>query len=137
MAQVHRMTVQLFIDMNLMIEVVLLCVQSRVLKLERVAKLVFLPVYRRYRAGLSHCCPLPPHCASYHRAYRLTVHGHVLTVEQVKTPKPSTYRRTHLFGYLISVLLANSLQSVGTVMSLKWILRNEVAEGTFCSAQGE
>ncbi|KAF5390129.1 hypothetical protein D9757_003834 [Collybiopsis confluens] len=54
----------------------------------------------------------------------------------VKTPKPSIYRRTHLFGYLISLFVANTLQSIGTVMSMRWVLRHEVIAGTFCSLQG-
>ncbi|KAF5370389.1 hypothetical protein D9758_006926 [Tetrapyrgos nigripes] len=53
-----------------------------------------------------------------------------------KTPKPSTYRRTHLFGYLLSLLLANAIQSAGTVMSLKWVGENRVIFGTFCTNQG-
>ncbi|KIK70177.1 hypothetical protein GYMLUDRAFT_34662 [Collybiopsis luxurians FD-317 M1] len=54
----------------------------------------------------------------------------------VKTPKPSTYQRTHLFGYLLSLFIANALQSIGTVMSLRWVLRHEVISGSFCSLQG-
>jgi len=34
------------------------------------------------------------------------------------------------------LLLANVLQSTGTVMSLKWALRDEVVAGTFCGIQG-
>ncbi|KAK7443270.1 hypothetical protein VKT23_015867 [Stygiomarasmius scandens] len=54
----------------------------------------------------------------------------------VKTPRPTTYRRTHLFGYLLSLLLANAMQSIGTVMSLKWVVENQVIFGAFCTYQG-
>ncbi|THU87007.1 hypothetical protein K435DRAFT_356926 [Dendrothele bispora CBS 962.96] len=60
----------------------------------------------------------------------------VLYLLLVKTPRPATYRRTHLFSYLLSLLLANMIQSVGTVMSLEWVMRNEVVSGMFCTYQG-
>ncbi|KAK7443267.1 hypothetical protein VKT23_015864 [Stygiomarasmius scandens] len=60
----------------------------------------------------------------------------VLYLILVKTPRPSTYRRTHLFGYLLSMLLANLLQSTGTVMNLRWIMENRVILDLFCTYQG-
>ncbi|THU87168.1 hypothetical protein K435DRAFT_842632, partial [Dendrothele bispora CBS 962.96] len=60
----------------------------------------------------------------------------VLYLILVKTPKPATYRRTHLFGYLLSVLLANTIQSVGTMMNLRWITESRVTYGSFCTYQG-
>ncbi|THU91955.1 hypothetical protein K435DRAFT_862953 [Dendrothele bispora CBS 962.96] len=53
-----------------------------------------------------------------------------------RTPKPRTYQRTHLYGYVMSLFLACTLQSVGTVMNLKWVLRRQVEYGLFCAYQG-
>lgn len=60
----------------------------------------------------------------------------ILYLLVVKPPKPSSYRHTHLFGYLVSLLFANSLLSASTVMSLKWVVGKQVTLGSFCTAQG-
>ncbi|KAF5360040.1 hypothetical protein D9758_007629 [Tetrapyrgos nigripes] len=60
----------------------------------------------------------------------------ILFLMIVKTPKRKTYHRTHLFGYLMSLLFANTLKSTGTVMNLQWVLRHRVENGLFCGYQG-
>ncbi|KAJ7859282.1 hypothetical protein B0H13DRAFT_2356175 [Mycena leptocephala] len=54
--------------------------------------------------------------------------------------KPSlrlhNYGNTHINGYFKSLLLANAIQSFGTVMNFKWAADREVTSGVFCSAQG-
>lgn len=44
--------------------------------------------------------------------------------------------RTHLFEYLVSLLLANVIQSIGTTMNLRWVVKNGLSNGSFCTAQG-
>jgi hypothetical protein len=39
-------------------------------------------------------------------------------------------------GYFLSLLIANMLQGVGTVMNLKWVHLGGVLSGYFCTAQG-
>lgn len=36
----------------------------------------------------------------------------------------------------MSLLLANAMQSIGTVMNFKWVDYGGVVSGSFCSAQG-
>jgi len=54
----------------------------------------------------------------------------------IKPPKPGSYRHTHLFGYIVSLLFANFLLSASTAMSLKWVIGKQVTLGAFCTAQG-
>ncbi|KAJ7669463.1 hypothetical protein DFH06DRAFT_1181260 [Mycena polygramma] len=46
------------------------------------------------------------------------------------------YGNTHINGYFRSLLLANFVQSFGTVMNFKWAAEGGVTSGMFCSAQG-
>ncbi|KIY50210.1 hypothetical protein FISHEDRAFT_57555 [Fistulina hepatica ATCC 64428] len=52
------------------------------------------------------------------------------------TFRRGNHRYTHVFGYSLSLLFANLLQGVATVMSLEWILRSQVTLGPYCNAQG-
>jgi hypothetical protein len=38
--------------------------------------------------------------------------------------------------YFVSLMVANALQSAGTVMSVKWVALGGVTSGPYCSAQG-
>jgi len=46
------------------------------------------------------------------------------------------YRHTHFQAYFICLLLANTMQAWGTIMSLKWVILGEVQDGGHCYAQG-
>ncbi|KAF9261334.1 hypothetical protein L218DRAFT_502799 [Marasmius fiardii PR-910] len=46
-----------------------------------------------------------------------------------------TYK-THIFEYLTCLLIGNLIQSVGTAMNLRWVVKNGVTNGSFCTAQG-
>ncbi|KAF7348657.1 Git3 domain-containing protein [Mycena venus] len=46
------------------------------------------------------------------------------------------YGNTHIHGYFKALLLANAVQSFGTVLNFKWAADGGVTSGTFCSAQG-
>ncbi|KAJ7151095.1 hypothetical protein C8R46DRAFT_1123246 [Mycena filopes] len=46
------------------------------------------------------------------------------------------YSHTHFQAYFVCLLLANTMQAWGNTMSLKWVRRNGIEEGPFCSAQG-
>ncbi|KAK7038876.1 hypothetical protein VNI00_010508 [Paramarasmius palmivorus] len=48
---------------------------------------------------------------------------------------PKTFR-THIFEYLVSLFIANVVQSTGTAMNLRWVVKNGVSNGSFCVAQG-
>ncbi|KAJ3872011.1 hypothetical protein F5051DRAFT_174358 [Lentinula edodes] len=50
--------------------------------------------------------------------------------------KSTTYARTHLFGYLTSLLVGNGMIAAATVMSFEWIARGGVSVGGVCTAQG-
>jgi hypothetical protein len=44
--------------------------------------------------------------------------------------------RTHLDAYLLSLLGAETLQGIGAVMSMKWVLEGTVYPSNYCTAQG-
>ncbi|KAF7289979.1 hypothetical protein MIND_01373200 [Mycena indigotica] len=46
------------------------------------------------------------------------------------------YRHTHFLAYFLCLCLANIMQNWGTIMSLKWVISNEVVDGSHCYAQG-
>jgi len=46
------------------------------------------------------------------------------------------HRYTHSVAYYISLLTANMLQGISSVMNLKWVSQGVVVPGNFCSAQG-
>ncbi|KAJ7512348.1 hypothetical protein B0H11DRAFT_1950761 [Mycena galericulata] len=46
------------------------------------------------------------------------------------------YPNTHINGYFTSLLLANAVQSFGTVLNFKWAADGAVESGLLCSAQG-
>jgi len=48
----------------------------------------------------------------------------------------NAYPRTHVIAYYFSLLAANAVQSSGTVMNLRWVLKGQIDAGTFCSLQG-
>ncbi|KAI0937517.1 hypothetical protein AcW1_001625 [Taiwanofungus camphoratus] len=52
------------------------------------------------------------------------------------TLRSPTYRHTHVVPIFVSLLLANLLQAVATIMDLKWLLDGAVEKGHFCSVQG-
>ncbi|KAJ3712752.1 hypothetical protein DFJ43DRAFT_1034499 [Lentinula guzmanii] len=60
----------------------------------------------------------------------------IVSLLLAKPLKSSTYVRTHLFGYLTSLLLANGMLSVATVMSFNWIVHDQVTAGPYCTVQG-
>jgi hypothetical protein len=51
-------------------------------------------------------------------------------------PKRTTFKDIHMFGYFMSLLFANILQSTGTVMNFAWVGESGVKAGALCSAQG-
>ncbi|KAL0578768.1 hypothetical protein V5O48_003221 [Marasmius crinis-equi] len=44
--------------------------------------------------------------------------------------------KTHIFEYLSCLLIANTIQSIGTAMNLRWVMKNGVSNGNFCNVQG-
>ncbi|KAL1681950.1 hypothetical protein EV122DRAFT_204671 [Schizophyllum commune] len=46
------------------------------------------------------------------------------------------YRNTHVFVYLSSLLFANTIQSLGTMMNFRWVGRGGLVSGNYCSLQG-
>lgn len=48
----------------------------------------------------------------------------------------NAYPRTHVMAYFISLLIANTIQSTGTAMNLRWVKEGEINAGMFCSLQG-
>ncbi|PPQ78010.1 hypothetical protein CVT25_015566 [Psilocybe cyanescens] len=53
-----------------------------------------------------------------------------------KRPKRETFQNIHMFGYFMSLLFANVLQSIGSIMDLEWVAKGRVTSGSLCSAQG-
>jgi len=47
-----------------------------------------------------------------------------------------TFHRTNLAPYLISLLFANVLQAIGTIMNARWVKDGIVVNGSFCEVQG-
>ncbi|KAF8828376.1 hypothetical protein HHX47_DHR4000869 [Lentinula edodes] len=60
----------------------------------------------------------------------------ILSLFVFRPLKSTTYARTHLFGYLTSLLVGNAMIAAATVMSFEWIARGGVAVGGVCTAQG-
>jgi len=56
---------------------------------------------------------------------------YLLFVERRKT-----FHRTNLAPYLVSLLLANILQAIGTIMNARWVKDGVVFNGRFCEVQG-
>jgi len=46
------------------------------------------------------------------------------------------YRYTHCIAYFTSLLVANTLQSIGTVLNFRWVSQGAITPGEFCTAQG-
>jgi len=46
------------------------------------------------------------------------------------------YYHTHIFAYYVSLIAANTLQAVGTLMNFHWVVLGDVISGPYCSAQG-
>jgi len=46
------------------------------------------------------------------------------------------YHHTHIFAYYVSLMAANTLQAVGTLMNFHWVALGDVISGPFCSTQG-
>ncbi|KIY43662.1 hypothetical protein FISHEDRAFT_53171 [Fistulina hepatica ATCC 64428] len=46
-------------------------------------------------------------------------------------------RTTHIFAYSLSLLGANLVQSISSLLSVEWILRGKVFVGAYCDVQGE
>lgn len=60
----------------------------------------------------------------------------VLLVLVFFLPGTKTYKRTHILGYFVCLLVSNVIQSTGTVMNIKWTVEGGVFDGPFCRAQG-
>ncbi|KAF8190170.1 hypothetical protein BJ912DRAFT_965883 [Pholiota molesta] len=54
----------------------------------------------------------------------------------IHRPTAKTFKSTHLFGYFTCLLVANVIQSVGTMIDFEWIAKGGVVEGFACSLQG-
>ncbi|KAF7300723.1 hypothetical protein HMN09_00958100 [Mycena chlorophos] len=50
--------------------------------------------------------------------------------------KTRKYRRTHVLAYIVCLLLANTMQSWGTILSLKWVVLGKILDGLHCYSQG-
>lgn len=53
-----------------------------------------------------------------------------------KRPTQKEFQNGHMFGYFISLLVANGIQAVGTLLNFVWVGYNAVMEGTLCNLQG-
>ncbi|KAJ3809573.1 hypothetical protein F5876DRAFT_43606 [Lentinula aff. lateritia] len=60
----------------------------------------------------------------------------ILSLFVFRPLKSTTYARTHLFGYLTSLLVGNAMIAAATVMSFDWIAHGGVQVGGVCTAQG-
>ncbi|KAJ3931507.1 MAG: hypothetical protein NXY57DRAFT_961713 [Lentinula lateritia] len=60
----------------------------------------------------------------------------ILSLFVFRPLKSTTYARTHLFGYLTSLLVGNGMIASATVMSFDWIAHGGVQVGGVCTAQG-
>ncbi|KAE9387973.1 hypothetical protein BT96DRAFT_981211 [Gymnopus androsaceus JB14] len=47
-----------------------------------------------------------------------------------------TYRQTNFLGYFLSLLVSNMIESIGTMMDVKWIAQGGLEEGAYCRIQG-
>ncbi|CCM00777.1 uncharacterized protein FIBRA_02819 [Fibroporia radiculosa] len=50
--------------------------------------------------------------------------------------KPPCYRNTHVIPLFVSLLVANVLQAIASMMDLRWLMDGAVEAGRFCSVQG-
>ncbi|KAI9065656.1 hypothetical protein FKP32DRAFT_1590444 [Trametes sanguinea] len=55
---------------------------------------------------------------------------------QVTKWRSNNLRNTHLIPFLLSLLVANVLQAISTLMNTKWAQDRAVANGSFCRVQG-
>jgi len=53
-----------------------------------------------------------------------------------KSINPNMFVRSHACAYLVSMLLCDLCQAIGSIMSIQWYIKNEVEFGSFCVAQG-
>ncbi|KAH9477373.1 hypothetical protein JR316_0009579 [Psilocybe cubensis] len=53
-----------------------------------------------------------------------------------KFPKRQTFQNSHMLGYFLSLLFANVLQSIASVMDFEWVAKGRVVSGGLCSSQG-
>jgi hypothetical protein len=53
-----------------------------------------------------------------------------------KRPVIKTFKNVYLLGYFLSLLGANVLQGMGTLMDLEWVIKGRVSSGSYCSVQG-
>jgi len=52
-----------------------------------------------------------------------------------KRPKRKTFQSTHMFGFIMSLLFANVLQSIGSIMVFRWVAIGAVTAGPLCNVQ--
>ncbi|KAG8963312.1 hypothetical protein FRC05_004786 [Tulasnella sp. 425] len=59
-------------------------------------------------------------------------------IRNVVNPPPGKWKliRTHVDAYLLSLLVADLLQGIGAVLSLKWSLEQKTYCSAYCTAQG-
>ena len=50
--------------------------------------------------------------------------------------RTKTYHRTNIVAYSVSLLVANVLQAIATILNARWINEGIVYDGSFCSFQG-
>lgn len=60
----------------------------------------------------------------------------LLVVLQVLGRIQTEHKRTHFVAYFNSLLLANLLQAIGTLMNAQWVIKGAVYGGGLCSVQG-
>lgn len=77
--------------------------------------------------------------------YALLVgHEAVYTSHSSHTPsqfflpsRTQVYKRTHILGLFICLLISNLIQATGTAMNIQWVIGGGVWDGGFCAAQGK
>ncbi len=50
-------------------------------------------------------------------------------------PRTKLYKRTHILGYFVSLLVSNVFQAAGTVMNAEWLRTHGVRQTNVCVAQ--
>ncbi|OCB89111.1 hypothetical protein A7U60_g3710 [Sanghuangporus baumii] len=50
--------------------------------------------------------------------------------------RTKTFHRTNIVPYLVSLLIANVLQAIATILNARWVKEGIVYNGSFCSFQG-
>ncbi|KAH8831602.1 hypothetical protein DL96DRAFT_1706029 [Flagelloscypha sp. PMI_526] len=66
----------------------------------------------------------------------LTLLSIVFLMAAGRLKKLRKYNQAHIFSHFIILLFANSLQAIGTALSIRWVILDGVDSSAYCSWQG-